>query len=82
MAAQTEFMPKMNGALAAITLGQVLCLVWFVDFLGLFWDPNSTDSFVKLDLEVKRQLRTMVHGHAFEFLAVSQAVQLLGTLVA
>jgi hypothetical protein len=80
MAAQQ--VPKMDGTLAALSLGQALSLFWFMDFLGLLWDPGSSEPFVKLDLEVKRQLRTMVHGHAFEFLAVSQAVQLVGTFVA
>merc|ERR1719262_1667672 len=73
---------RMDGALAALALGQVLSLVWFVDFLGLFWDPSSQDPFVKLDLEVKKQLRSMVHGHPFEFMAVSQAVQVICMLVA
>lgn len=78
----TQSAPKMGSALAILTACQVCRLVWFIDFLGAFSDPSSQDPFVKLDLEVKKQLRSMVHGHPFEFMAVSQAVQVIGMLVA
>merc|ERR1719428_467201 len=72
-------LPHLTGALLALTTACALGLWWFLDFYGVFEDAGSSDRFERLALEVKMQVRTLTQGRAFELIAISQAIQVVGT---
>jgi hypothetical protein len=70
----------LGGALMALSVAQVLSLLWFMDFCGMLEDPASLSGVQVIAHQVKDQVKTMVHGNPYALLTASFAIQSVGTV--
>lgn len=79
--AASENASSVAGAMHFMAAAQILGFQWYLDFVGVMENPNSTDPFVRALLIFKTKVQMSVHGDPFALMTAGHIIQLLAMLV-
>jgi len=79
--AASENAGSVAGAMHFMAAAQVMGFQWYLDFVGVLENPNSTDPFIRALLIFKTKLQMSVHGDPFALMTAGHIIQLSAMFV-